>query len=67
VQELKQLPAHILQEARTRVEQKDLEAAAESYILYLNATLDKATPERDEAVQFLRREFRISSLAAGPS
>src|SRR5574340_1580210 len=67
VQELREVPAKILQEARSRVEQKDLEAAAESYILYLNATPNKSTPEREEAVQFLRREFRISSLAAGPS
>lgn len=56
----KLLPARILQAARNRVQQNDLEGAAEQYIVYLNATPDASTPERDEAARFLRERFNVA-------
>jgi hypothetical protein len=62
----KLLPVRILQAARSRVQQNDLDGAAEQYIVYLNATPDAATPERDEAARFLRERFNVSMAKSSP-
>lgn len=54
------LPAKILEAARSRVQQNDLEGAAEAYIVYLNATPAAASAERDEAAKFLRERFNVA-------
>jgi hypothetical protein len=54
------LPAKILDQARKRVQQNDLEGAAESYVIYLNATPETSSPEREEATKFLRDHFNVS-------
>lgn len=56
----KLLPAKILDAARSRVQQNDLDGAAEGYIVYLNATPDAASTERDEATRFLRERFNVA-------
>jgi len=61
------LPAKILQEARDRTQQDDLEGAAEYYVIYLNATPGNASPERDEATKFLHDHFNVSLAQASPS
>ena len=58
------LPAKILDQARKRVQQNDLEGAAESYVIYLNATPETPSPERDEATKFLRDRFNVSLAEA---
>ncbi|HWX54808.1 MAG TPA: hypothetical protein VN176_09485 [Verrucomicrobiae bacterium] len=57
------LPAKILQDARARA-QSDPEAAAAQYILYLNATPDTPSPERDEAARFLHDHFNLTLTRA---
>jgi hypothetical protein len=59
----KLLPARILQAAQSRVQQNDLDGAAEQYVVYLNATPDAATPERDEAAKFLRERFNVTKTS----
>lgn len=54
------LPLLILQEARGRAQRGDRDGAAEEYVLYLNATLDKNSAERDEAAKFLRDQFNLA-------
>src|SRR5947209_1575727 len=54
------LPAKILQEARSRAQRSDTDGAAEQYVLYLNATADKPSPERDEASKFLHDQFNVT-------
>jgi hypothetical protein len=58
------LPAKVLQEARDAAGKDDKELAAERFVLYLNITPEKDTPERKEAAAFLRNEFNISSVKA---
>ena len=58
------LPQKILALARKRVQEGDLDAAAEKYILYLNSTAESETPERTEAKQCLQKQFNIRQLAA---
>lgn len=53
------LPQKILDEARRRVSEKDFDAAAEQYILYLNATPED-DPNREEANKFLQDNFRVA-------
>ncbi|HEY2234766.1 MAG TPA: hypothetical protein VGK01_14930 [Candidatus Angelobacter sp.] len=53
------LPQKILDEARRRASEKDFDAAAEQYILYLNATPED-DPNRDEANKFLQDNFRVA-------
>ncbi len=55
-----ELPAKILVQARQRAAEGDLEGAAESYILYLNSTLDKQDSEHQQAKRFLLEQFNIS-------
>jgi hypothetical protein len=59
------VPAQMLAAARERVKANDKEAAAAKYVIYLNSTPEKDTPERKEAMDFLRDEFNITSLKAG--
>lgn len=58
------LPEKILALARKRVQEGDLDAAAEKYILYLNSTPEGETSERAEARQFLQKEFNIRLFTA---
>ena len=53
------LPQKILQEARSRAQRNDLDGAAEGYIVYLNATTDTPSTERQEAARFLRDHFNV--------
>ncbi|HUS20066.1 MAG TPA: hypothetical protein VMZ25_10485 [Terriglobales bacterium] len=55
-------PPKILKEARARAANNDMEAAAERYIVYLNSTAMKATPERQEAQIFLRSNFNVTTV-----
>ncbi len=58
-----ELPAAVLQAARTQAQQGDTDAAAELYVLYLNATPQGSSPGRDEAVKFLRDQFNLAVSA----
>jgi len=58
-----ELPATVLQAARTLAQQGDTDGAAELYVLYLNATPQGASPGRDEAVKFLRDQFNLAASA----
>ena len=53
-------PGKVLADARTRAQQNDAEGAASQYIVYLNATPDAPSAERDEAVRFLREHFSLT-------
>ena len=53
------LPGKILQEARNRASQGDTDGAAEEYILYLNATPDAGSHEREEAAKFLHEHYNL--------
>jgi archaellum component FlaC len=56
------LPGKVLADARDRAKSGDKEAAAAKYVIYLNSTPDQETKERNEAINFLRDEFNITSL-----
>jgi hypothetical protein len=56
------LPEKIIGEARRRAQTNDLDGAAEQYILYLNATPNVATPERDEAARWLRERYNVEAV-----
>jgi len=56
-----QLPAKVLQAARTRAQQGDVDGAAEQYVIYLNSTPSTPSPERDEAAKFLQDRFNLSA------
>jgi tetratricopeptide (TPR) repeat protein len=58
-----ELPASVLQAAKTLAQQGDTDGAAELYVLYLNATPQGASPGRDEAVKFLRDQFNLAVSA----
>ncbi len=57
------LPAKVLQEARSRAQQNDPDGAAEKYIVYLNATPNTPSAERDEAVKFLHDHYNVTLAA----
>jgi hypothetical protein len=59
-----ELPAKVLQEARSHAQQGDLDGAAERYILYLNSTTETEGSEHDEAAQFLREQFNLAEPVA---
>jgi len=63
---IRDTPPKILKEARNRSSRNDLEAAAERYIVYLNSTPMKATPERQEAQAFLRANFNVTTVKIEP-
>lgn len=54
------LPGKVLQEARNKAQQNNVDGAAEEYILYLNATQDAASPEREEATKFLHEHYNVA-------
>ncbi len=58
------LPAKILEDARSRAQRGDLDGAAEAYVLYLNATRESPSPERDEAARFLHDQFNLAPPAS---
>ncbi len=62
VQGLREVPAKILEQARTAAARGDLESAAEKYVVYLNSTEAKETKERIEAQQFLLKQYNISTI-----
>jgi hypothetical protein len=61
------LPARILEQARKKVQDGDLDGAAEAYILYLNATPEGETKERGEGKKFLWDNFNIRWAANSAS
>ena len=58
-----ELPAAVLEAAKTLAQQGDTDGAAELYVLYLNATPLGASSGRDEAVKFLRDQFNLAVSA----
>ena len=62
-EKVERLPARILEQARKRVQDGDLDGAAEEYILYLNATPEAETKERDEGKKFLWDNFNLRWVA----
>jgi len=54
------LPAKILKEARNLAGQGDVDGAAEEYVVYLNATQDAQSQERQEAARFLREHYNVA-------
>jgi hypothetical protein len=58
------LPDKVLAQAKRQVQDGDVDGAAESYILYLNATPPSATPDRQAAQQFLQQQFNIQPAAS---
>jgi hypothetical protein len=62
------LPEKLLQQARQRSQQQDIDGAAAEYIVFLNSTPDNGSPERAEAAAFLRDHFNLSvATSASPS
>ena len=62
-EKVQELPKTILAQARGKAANNDLDGAGESYILYLNCTPAKTTPERSEATRFLYDNFNIRNTA----
>jgi len=58
-EKLRGLSPHLLDDARKKAVANDLDAAAESYILYLNCTPESDSAERVEALRFLEHEYNI--------
>jgi hypothetical protein len=58
-EQVQALPQKILSQARAKSSSNDLESAAELYVLYLNSTTAKQTPEREEAIHFLSKNFNL--------
>jgi len=61
------LPGRILEQAHKRVQDGDLDGAAEAYILYLNATPEGDTKERSEGRKFLQDNFNIRWVTSSAS
>ncbi len=64
VEQMRQAPAGLLAEARRLVAAGDLPGAAEKYIQYVNSTEPRETPERNEALGYLQKEFGLASAGA---
>ena len=58
-EKVESLPSKILAQARKRFMDGDTDGSGEAYILYLNSTPEKQTPERDEAKKFLHEQFNM--------
>ena len=58
------LPSKVLEAARNKAQQSDVDGAAEAYIVYLNATTDVTSAERNEAAKFLREHYNLGMTAA---
>ncbi|HEY6349950.1 MAG TPA: hypothetical protein VI636_11125 [Candidatus Angelobacter sp.] len=54
------LPAKVLKEARSRAGQGDVDGAAEEYVVFLNATQEALSPDRQEAAGFLREHYNVA-------
>jgi len=54
------LPERVLQHARQRSQQQDIDGAASEYIVFLNSTPDNGSPDRVEAAGFLRDHFNLT-------
>ena len=55
-----ELLAKLLQDARTHVQQSDIDGAAEDYVIYLNSTPQAASAEHDEAAKFLHDRYDLT-------
>ncbi len=62
VEQLRQAPAGLLADARQLVAVGALAGAAERYIQYLNSTEPQDTPERNEALTYLKNEFGVTTV-----
>ena len=61
-QSVASLPAKVYARAQKQVQEGDMDGAAESYILFLNATPVADTPERQAAQKFLVDQFNIQAV-----
>ncbi|HEY5029122.1 MAG TPA: hypothetical protein VIK39_11985, partial [Candidatus Angelobacter sp.] len=62
------LPEKILQQARQRSQQQDIDGAAAEYIVFLNSTPDNGSAERTEAAVFLSDHFNLAiATSASPT
>jgi hypothetical protein len=62
------LPDKILQQARQRSQQQDIDGAAAEYIVFLNSTPDNGSLERAEAAVFLRDHYSLAvTTSASPT
>ena len=61
-QSVASLPAKVYARAQKQVQDGDMDGAAESYILFLNATPVADTPERQAAQKFLLDQFNIQAV-----
>ena len=61
-----ELPDKVLENARKRAAEGDIEAAAESYILYLNSSRAPQIQQRREAENFLMEQFNIRVASEPP-
>ncbi|MGZ4866579.1 MAG: hypothetical protein ACXV7C_05120 [Candidatus Angelobacter sp.] len=62
------MPEKLLQQARQRSQQQDIDGAAAEYIVFLNSTPDNGSPERAEAAVFLRDHYNLAvSTSASPT
>ena len=59
LEQVRALPQKILAQARAKAASTDLDGAAELYVLYLNCTPAKESPERGEAERFLLANFNL--------
>ncbi len=62
VEQMRQAPAGLLAEARRLQAAGDLAGAAEKYIQYVNSTPPQETPERNEALGYLKKEFGVTTV-----
>jgi len=58
-EQVQALPGKILTQARAKAASNDLDGAGELYVLYLNCTPAKESPERGEAARFLLANFNL--------
>jgi len=61
-EKVEDLPKKILEQARKKAADGDLDGAAESYILFLNASPDAMKAEREEARRFLQEQFNVREV-----
>ncbi len=61
------LPEKILQQARQRRQQQDIDGAAAEYIVFLNSTPDNGSPDRAEAASFLHDHFNLAVATTATS
>jgi hypothetical protein len=59
------LAEKLLQQARQRSQQQDIDGAAAEYIVFLNSTPENGSPERAEAAAFLRDHYNLAVATSG--